>query len=397
MFKKIIILLSITIVTISSLTACKIKSKTDIGMRETVTVVGVDEVDGIITLTITLSLIQPTEAISIDSKVSIYTAEGSSMFEAIQKFHPYTDRIMFWGQVNYMIIGEDTAKLGINKYLDLFARDHEIKQNMKILVAQGMTANELIKVTDLKQSPLDDTLTSLFSDGKNISSNNEVSTLDYLQMISSDKSCLYLPSVKTTEKMEKKEKDEDKKLVMLDGYAIFKEDVLEGFVEGSMAKGMNWLINDSNAGYMTLYDKEGKIVVVELTGCKHSFEVNYDSKIPKVKIKVECTTNIVEYHGKEDIFTHDEIGDLMEQQNEIIENEVLEIVDYLQKVKIDVLGINDEIYHKYPIKTKDYEDIWPDIFAETDISVKAETTIDRTYNINHPVEYDENKDESKEK
>lgn len=386
MFKKCTaVLMIITIIFI--FTGCITQFKGAITLTENITLVGIDEENDQVKLTIILKLVQPVadEESGKKQEVAIYTSYGETVFDAVRNIHAYSDKDIYWGHIDYILIGQDTVKKGINKYLDFFVRDHETKLSAKVVITQGVTASEFIKNTDIKASPLNDILQSLFNDIDALSQSKPVSLIDYMIMMNSDNTALHLPCVQMVNYREKSEDEKDKKDVQLNGYGIFRDDKLIGIVHDKMARGVNWLINKIESGIIVAQDPNGHKLSLEIIDAESKIEPDFSEDIPSVKVKIQFTTNIGEYQGDDDIFPDDIIEYIVKEQNKIIEEEVENIIDYLQKKKCDIAGFYNKIYHKYPVKSKEIEQNWEDILQEMDISVEVISRINRIYNIKQPV------------
>lgn len=386
MFKKCTAVLMI-ITMIFTFTGCITQFRGAITLTENISVVGIDEEDDQVKITIILKLVKPVaeEESGKKQEISIYTSYGETIFDAVRNFHAYTDKDIYWGHIDYILIGQDTAKKGINKYLDMLVRDHETKLNAKVVITQGATASEFIKNTDVKQSVLNDILQSLFNDIDALSQSNPVSVIDYMRMMNSKGFELYLPCVQMVNYREKSKDEKDKKDVQLNGYAIFNDDKLIGIVNDKMARGVNWLINKIESAIIIAKDPKGHKLSLEIINAESKIEPDFSEDIPSAKVKIQFTTNIGEYQGADDIFHDDIIEYIVKEQNNIIKKEVENIIDYLQKKKCDIAGFFNRIYHKYPVKSKKIEQNWEDIFQEMDISVEVTSRINRIYNIKQPV------------
>lgn len=386
MLKRYVTSLIILIMMICFLTGC-LPSKLSIDKIENITVVGIDEEDGKVTLTIILQMVKPVakEDSGEKQKVAIYTAEGETVYESVRNFRAYTDKDIFWGHINYIILGEETAEKGIGKYLDFFARDYDMKLTAKLVISQESTASEFIKNTNLPGTSLKDKLDSLFKNSEFLSQSKEVSVIDYMYMINCPLMDLYLPCVQMVDYKEKDEEEMDKKDVQLNGYAIFDDDKLVGIVKDKMARGINWITNEISSGIIVTEDPKGQKISLEIISAKCKIEPDFSEDIPSAMIKVEFTTNIGEYQGTDDIFHEEIIEFIVDEQDKIIKKEIEKIITYLQQKKRDIVGIGNETYHKFPIKFKKIEQRWKDIFNVMDISVKVNSRINRTYLIIQPI------------
>lgn len=387
MMKKCAVLFMLFAV-IYFLPGCKLlPEKVSIQDREDVIVVGVDEADEGVELTIVTRLVEPVSQDSSGStrKVAIYTGYGETIFDAVRKLHSYTSKNIFWGHMDFIIVGEDTAKKGIGKYIDYFARDHELRIVSKLAIAQGATAADFIKRTNFPSISLDDRLDSLFSDVGTLSQSKEVALFDYMHMTNCAWGSLYLPCIQMVDFMEKDVEDQKYMDVQLNGYAIFDDDKLIGIVNDKMARGINWVTNEMLSGVIVAEDENGNKISLEIISSDCKIEPDYSRDIPSAKIQVEFTTNIEEYQGKDDIFHDDIIAYIVDQQNNIVKREIEKSIRYLQRKKSDILGIGNALYHKYPVKCDGLGDSWNEVFYGLDISVEVNSRINRSYNIKQPI------------
>jgi spore germination protein KC len=385
MFKKrmICFLLLLMLCTTSG---CLNSAKSPINTKENVVIQGIDKESDMVKLTSMVPLVQPIGSEgSTNNKGAIYTAYGESVFDAIRNLHAYTDKIIFWGYLDFIIIGEETAREGIGPYLDIMIRDHEIKQNCKLAIVQESTASQFLKTTDSEHALVNDILKSLFSDTGALSQSSEITLLDYMQMMNCDRGCLRIPCIQTVDFIE----SSNTFIPKVDGYALFDEDKLVGFVNGKMSRALNLIINEVESGVIVVTDPDDTKVTLEIISSNSKIDVDYTQDFPSALIKLSLTSNISEYWGTTDIF-HEEIIEYLEREQErIIKNELEEVVTYLQSKKADAIGTTDTIYHKYPVKTDGFEkEDWQNIFGEMTIDVEVTSNINRVYNIKKPSGYE---------
>lgn len=115
-----------------------------------VAAVGVDKTkDNMIQLT--LQLVNPKAAKKEQgvgkgstSGVWVETFTGETVMDAVRNAQLTTNRKPNYSQALLLVVGEDQAKEGIEEILDLFSRDHETQKKMGLLVAKGMTAEEVL-------------------------------------------------------------------------------------------------------------------------------------------------------------------------------------------------------------------------------------------------------------
>lgn len=101
-------------------------------------------------------------------------------------------------------------------------------------------------------------------------------------------------------------------------------------------------------------------------------------------IKIGLSTNLGEIQGVEDVFSKDNLKNLKEQQEKIIENEVLQVIQYAQKEGLDFFGAAFQYNYRYPRLWDRYESNWSEYFRKIKFSVNVESKINRSYTLTEP-------------
>jgi spore germination protein KC len=300
--------------------------------------------------------------------------------------HAFTDFDIFFGNLEFIIIGEDFARNGIGNSLDFFIRDHELRLTANIMVSIGTTAKDFIETTDMTSAELTDKLDSLFSTTDALSQTMKVTMLDLTKMMDSDTTQILLPCVNKVDKSKKIEaRHEVGQLdASLNGYALFKRDKLVAIAQDETARGVSWLINEVKSGIILASDPEGNLVSLEIIDAETKIVPSNEEM--SVTIEVKFTTNVGEILGNVDIFTEDIINELTNQQKKKVEQEISDAFELMREHQSDVVGLGNKFYHDSPIKWNEIKDDWCRIFAEIPYNIETTSRINRTYIITPPVE-----------
>ncbi|SNV82373.1 Ger(x)C family spore germination protein [Clostridium cochlearium] len=348
-----------------------------------ISVVGIDiSPENKVIVTICPKVVTPSnDSSNIENKSYIINSEGDTIFEAIRNIFTSSDAKPFLGNVEHIIIGEEVAKKDIIKYLDYFSRDHEFRLNMKVFVSRGCSAREILEQASNSNIILSDYLKSLLSniDSNSISSEVELATL--IHKFDNKFLCPYIPCISLGSK---NGVNINQFSIYLDGYAIFKNSKLIGYLIGNEARGLNWIIEKIKSGVIIVKDLNEENISLEISEASSKIIPQFSKEKLSVLIKIRTSSNVGEITGKEDIFTKDYFSYLEKQQSNIIKSEVEKALAFSRKNNADIFDINGFIFRKHPIKWKKLQNNWDEIFPEVDIQIQVTSLINRSYEIKRP-------------
>lgn len=175
--------------------------KTEIEQFEVVQVVGIDkcteEPENIMVSLITL---EEKEAFgnggNSQKLYTVFSESAPTVFEAVRRIKSHSDRKVFFGYIDYVIIGETAARENFQKYFDIMSRDHEIRLSPKVFIAEGCTAREFMEKTTSENKFIVDRLDNLKTDIDVLSSFDRVTILEVMNMMDNRSGAFVLPILK---------------------------------------------------------------------------------------------------------------------------------------------------------------------------------------------------------
>ncbi|RAP77436.1 Ger(x)C family spore germination protein [Paenibacillus montanisoli] len=296
----------------------------------------------------------------------IETGEGKSILKSIQGVRQKLSRTIARGHRHNFYIGEKLAKNGIEDMLDVFSRDPGNRIRLDIWVVKGNTGLEALKVLyPLEKIP------SVASNKiyKAVGGTVGKSYLDFLMASSAEGSCPTLPVVDIVQGASPQE------TIRFYGRAIFNHDYkLVGylnFVEGAyrqwILKGISYLevVEDIPEGDGTV----GVIVTNFRSKLKSSItsekKVKMDITLSGVGLINENNTNL-------DLTQLHNWKLVQNKINKSNSEHVLEMITKVQKqYGTDVLGFNEVLNRQHPIKWKELNRNWDNIFPEIQVTVNV--------------------------
>ena len=315
----------------------------------------------------------------------VMNSEGKTVFEAVRNFHTFSYQDVFWGHNGFIIISEELAREDIMKYLDFFTRDHELRLNAKVIIVKGTTAETFIKNGNTTSMFFPDVLNAVLSetDGISISKSIELSTA--IAMFENGIASAYLPCAELIDAEKKPQGDLNKKDIILNGFALFKNNQLSEFATYGAGRGVNWIINNVKSGIIVVKDKTGGDVSLEIINSSRKIKPVLKNGVLNITVEIEETSNLDEQNSGEELFVQDTLKYLEERQNEAILKEAQSAIYLAQQYGLDPFGISNAVYHKYPIEWGKMKNNWEDIYKGTEIVVKVKSHIARAYLFNNPI------------
>lgn len=388
--KKGLLLLMIFIL-IVSVTGCESinMGRAEIREIEFIRAIAIDKSDkeGQIKLTISTQRFKMAGGSQSEQKESFTVhSEGKTVFEAIRNFGTFLDKKPFTGHLEYIIFGEDIARDGINKYLDFFFRDHQVRLNIMVFIMKIGRAEDLIRKTTSEGKFVFDKLGGIIENRGGQSLSNPVNLVEIMYIFSLEYQSLYLPCLEIVNVTEEEKSGESSYDIKLSGFAIFEKDKLKGHISSEMGRGLNFLRNEMKSGIIVVESPEGNKISLEIMHSKTKFQPEIKSGELFINVKIDMSSNVGEIQGFEDVFKSDTIAFLERQQEKLIKDEVENVINFAQKeLELDFFSTGIMVSKKYPIAWEDvYEKEWKDIFPEIRFNVTVNSKIMRTYDLKQP-------------
>ncbi|MEG7354135.1 Ger(x)C family spore germination protein [Bacillus inaquosorum] len=277
------------------------------------------------------------------------------------------DREVFSPHLKVVVMSEDVLRTyPIDKMLDQFFRDNEIRLSCLVLSAKGK-ARDALKLKESDEIPAF-RLTGLVENEHKVSRILRPVTLAKLiGKLHSGSSFLLQNAVSANG------------AVKYSGSAVIngKSKKMIGFLDEYETEGIAWIAGGGKGGVVKCYDKKSQQII--------AYDINYiKSKIkPIIKgtdisfhVDIESEGDLVEnWNTNETLDTQ-----FIERLEKNIENEVKKIVGHVlkkiqQDYKADVAGFDESLRLEHPDLWKKVKKNWDDTFSKADITYSVNTTI----------------------
>ena len=387
--KRLCVLIPMLLVTLGFAGCNSFPAQYPIENAQNILIAGIDTDGEDIVVSILVDTIEPGGESGKEQIVyKLYVETGKTVFEAKRKFHTYTDKRISWYHTKYIVIGEKAAKEGIDRLLAFFCEDDETRLLFRLIVAKGMTAKDFLQQANSEKDDLGGYLDTLFSEVARTGKSREIHLINYGIYREMPWQSVYIPSAETySNPMQPGSSDGEGEtsgvnqnlLVKLEGFALFDEDKLAGYLNGEQAQGLNFINNDFVSANITVQDEGGNNISLEIMNSSTKPKPDFDTM--SVTIEVDINSNLVEYQGREDVFDYKYIEDLEQKLNAYITGEIEGAILVMQQYGTDAAFIGDSFYHQNPVKWEDIKDDWKSVFTGLDFTVKVNSSVQCTYEL----------------
>ncbi len=311
-------------------------------------------------------------------------AEGETVFDAVRNMSTYADRKLNAGHTEFILFGESLARKGILPYLDLISRHPEFRYNAKLYVVKEGTANSLAEKASTSKYFVGDRLAHIEENIGRTSISGTVTLNEVLLIFDERYLDTFIPYIEPVPTKATGEKP-DTCDMLLNGYAIFREDKLLYFASREESRGINWIMNRIGSGIIVLKDQTGQeISMIIVKGASRVIPEIVGNEL-RCRVEISFSTNIGEIMGGRSVFDKASLDYITEQQENSIKREVENAIRIAQDKNSDHFSIISKFRIKYPLLRDYFQQNWQELFPDIKFEVSVDSLIDGTYMINEPV------------
>ncbi len=286
----------------------------------------------------------------------VLAAGGASISAAALALQNLSDSYVFFGYVDQLLLGEELARQNVGPVLDHFAQSREMSPGAGVWVVRGDSAAHAVSSGD--GQGVESRLATLRTDGEmGVASISRTAGEVYTDLL--EWGCAYLPALTV---------GQDESAALLDGgYAVLKDGVLAGFLEGEAARGLELLAGRPAAEILEarLSDED---VNVRVTGAetKCTFQQNGLEIVCRVTVRLT---------GHRQPLTREEMSRLKE---DLAVQETARLEAALERLRFwqaDCVGLGPKAALTAPDQWQRLAPNWPDRFQTDAPSLRLELAV----------------------
>ncbi|MBW5447957.1 Ger(x)C family spore germination protein [Cohnella sp. CFH 77786] len=316
--------------------------------------------------------------------VTLLSETGEGIQLAARKMTMKVSKKIYVGQLQILVLGEKLARSGVADVLDHIARDHEYRRDFFVIVAKGMTANEVLRIfTPLESIPANKLRDSLDSSSKAWGASGAIQIGEFLSALTAKGQDPVLSGVTIQGNPEEGSEKESVARIQVrselayTGYAVFKKDRLLGWLNQRESKGVNYVRGKIKSTSVSVPCPEGKhTITVELLNTKAKMKPKLVNGEPAVNVKISAEASIADAQCNIDMSNPATINAIEKLVNEEIRDTVKDAVKTAQTdYKADIFGFGSAFARSKPKYWSGVEKKWSEAFPEIRVQVSVSTKI----------------------
>lgn len=326
-----------------------------------------------------------------DTPVTTFTAKGRMLMEAIRRLTKVTPRKVYLAHLRIVVIGEKVGKEGIYDALDLLSREPELRTDFYLVISREVKAEDILKVlTSLEKIPANKLFYTLEDAAESYSGMEKVNLNDLIGEIVDTGIQPTLTGVtirgdpKSGSTKANVESISPKALLGFDGFAVFRENKLVGWLDEQESKGLNYIKGNVESTVIVSEVDKGK-VAVELIKTKTNIKPVIKNGMPRIEVNISGEANVGEVDTKLDLLNEGTFAEITEQINNEIKDVVQKAVRKAQEdYKSDIFGFGMRIHKTEPKEWDRLEENWGETFPEVPVTVNSNIKLRRIGTISDP-------------
>ncbi len=303
---------------------------------------------------------------------TIMKSEGLTVFDALRNLSMIAKRRLYIAHITTLIIDESIAKEGLGDVVSFLVQDMEVRLEMSVFISKLPPEDIFDTPNHLGVIPAVGLSTIADSYGAN--SKIYVSDLHETVEAVNNPSINYVTTL--VEKISSPSKEELSHL-KLTQIAIFEDDKLRGYLDYEEGQGFNLITNNFENGLITFESTStNDTIVIEILESTTNISPSYKDGKVSFDIELKVEGNVAERIPVKGRAHELDINIVQKQLDRVLENKLNKSIATAQKkYNIDYFNLSNDFYRKYPEEFKDLKDEWNEVFSNSDITVKVESSV----------------------
>lgn len=356
--------------------------------------IGLDRVAGgkiqvTVALTPALSPV-PTGAAPPEKLLMVSSAVGDTLFDALRELNTHLPKRLFYSYMHAVIIGEDLAREGVEKYLDLLFRNVRLRKNAWVFITRGPT-DSIFKIDpQIEKDPakLIDSLVK--SEQRFLGKSRVIRIKDFqlelanpgldpvtsvLGIWDTDEKKLLSPGSKVAKNTE----------LALDGSAVFRGDQLVGWLSPEESQAFLLAQGEMKTGLIVIphpdnpLNRAGIEIIANSASLKSEISGNQAKATIQIKVEGKLGDQWLKFPDvkaedpNEDPEFYRKLGEGLAKK---IKSDVEELLTRSQtELDADIFGVGDYIMNRYPNDWEQIQSDWPEYYKKAAIEIEVKVNI----------------------
>jgi len=336
--------------------------------------------------------------------VVTFSMKGRTIFEAIRRLSSLAPRRLYFAHIRILVLGEELARDGIGKSLDLISRDHEFRTDFYVVVSKGTSAKEILSILPpLERVPANKMFESLRVSEKNWAPSLAVKLDELIKDVTSQGTNPVLTGITTTGDPVKGSSKDNLNDVRTEnnlkytGLAVFRNDKLVGWLNEEESKGHNYIIDRVKSTLGWVHCPTGGKIAVEGIRSKTKVKGKVSNGKPIIDIDLHAEANIGEVQCRIDLTKNETIAQLEALFGEKLKGLLKTTLNKAKKeFKADIFGFGESIHRSNPAAWKSLKKNWDRHFVDSQVNIAVDIKIRRLGTVSNSFEVNTEEKETEE-
>ncbi len=357
-------------------------SKRELNELAIVAALGIDKVDNEFDITVQVVIpgeISSKQPTSGRSPVITYHSKGATVFEAIRKMTTVTARKLYFSHLQIVVLGDELAKEGMGKPLDLISRDHEFRNDFDVIVAHDATAEEVLNVlTPIEKVPANKMLNSLRTSEKSWGTTQSIKIDELISTLNNKETSVVMSAIEihgdksVGMAQTNVKKSKSTAILKYAGLAVFKEDKYIGLLTEDESRSLGFLKDKIESTIEIIAcPKEGNLST-EITHSKTKIKGKFENGSPKINVSIDVNQNVGEVECDIDLTKEKSLHYVNKKTAELIKKRIEKTISTVQQsYRVDIFGFGEALHRTNPKEWKKIKKDWLTIFQELPVKVEV--------------------------
>ncbi len=327
-----------------------------------------------------------------ESPVTVYTAEGSNIAEAIQRMTTLTSRHIYSSHLRMIVLSEEVASEGITHIVDYLLRFSQYRTDFYFAIARNASAEEILSVlTPIESIPgislfemlrlaseewapvhaenIVDLANDLLDEGRN----PQISGVE----LSGDGDVPVRTEVLRNSEAFKKLRFTD--------IGVFNGDRLVGWLNEEESKGCNFL-KGAVKRTVGFAGRDGIELSYMVHKAKSTVKASVSDGAPRLRAEIMAECAVIGVKGNLDVSKPENEATVRDMAEVKIASMCRTALEKAQKeLKTDIFGFGAKVHAQYPAYWKSVKDSWNDVFSGLPVDVEVKVKVISTSDTSKPM------------
>ena len=307
-----------------------------------------------------------------DDEKAVLSGSGDSIETAIEQIKKHSgDRELFCRQIEYILIGENSAKKGIDGYLAYIARSPLMRIDTPLYIVRGTEASTLIRDCDA----ISEVMAGVVESGAHRGDSSVTTAAEVMRNLLSRGSALI-----SALELAPAADVEGEKIAAVNGCAIIKGGRLSGFLSEEQTVGAGFLTGNAGPCTLTVSDSRGGKAVLGITdGNAEVFPVwAEDGSLARVNIIASANATVDEISGSGDLGNAAYARHLTGQLEAGVSERINSVLRLSSSLGSDFLGLGESIEKRDPERYRLLSRPFDELLPVLEVQVSVRGTINHT-------------------